>query len=62
MKLKQYLHTYQKEKIEGIDCNNTKCLYYDNSGTYMQNCCAGTRDDDSIVPYCIDYIPIKKEN
>jgi len=26
----------------------------------MQNCRAGTKDDNPIIPYCIDYIPIKK--
>jgi len=61
MKIGEYLTEYAKEKTQGTSCNNIKCLYYDNSETYMQNCCAGTRDDDSIVPYCIDYIPIKKE-
>jgi len=60
MKLRQYLNTYSKEKAEGINCNNIKCPYYDNTGKYMQNCCIGTKDDNPIVPYCIDYIPPKK--
>ncbi len=59
MKIRKYLATFPKEKTEGINCNNTKCPYYDNSGKYMQNCSAGAKDDDPLLPYCMDYIPIK---
>ena len=56
----------QEEKTEGRNCSNFTCRFYDDTGMFEQNCSGGDKNGDTILPFCLKYIPEqeinKKEN
>jgi len=48
---------YTQEKLEGRNCINFDCRFYDDTGTYEQKCMAGDYDGNPFLLTCDKYIP-----